>query len=650
MTSPTVLSPTLNLGSNVFDIANQYHPNEISKYIYYEKYSRWSNELGRRETWPETVKRAVDYLWELGDGRLEEDAYAEIYNAVLHMDVLPSMRLLAMAGDAARRSHITLYNCAYLPVDSLDAFTEALTISMSGTGVGYSVEQKYVNQLPFIQRQKEYSKLSYLIPDSAEGWVEALKIGLQCWFNGFDIDFDYRLIRPSGAILRTKGGRASGPEPLRNLLEFTRSRVLARQGQKLSTLDCHDIMGNIALGAVSGGHRRSAMIALYTWDDQDMRHCKDGEFWNYAPWRTTANNSAVLDRDGIVSDRELRQHFQAMVQGGNGEPGIFSRASANALRPTRRGAADYGTNPCAEISLRPMQFCNLTEVILRPNDTLETIVKKTRIATLIGTIQASATNFPGLRKEWAKNCEEERLLGIGFTGQMDCPAFQTPNVMMWCREIAKSWNEHYAAHLGINAAAATTCVKPSGSTALLTDASSGLHARWSPYYIRRFRTLANGPLSQVLQQSGFDIQPENGYDISNTQLHVVSFPAKAPECAVTREERSALEQCEYWKMAKLNLTEHNPSVTITYKPDEVQAVEDWVVANRSILGGMAFLPHFDEDIGLKQMPYETITESLYNELVAKTPIVSYAALNAIEKTDHTASTMEPACSSGLCEL
>ena len=649
MSVVTVPDSTLFSGSNVFDVANRHHPTEISKYIYYEKYSRWSDELGRRETWPETVKRAVDYLWELADGRLPEEYYNEMYYSVLNMDVLPSMRLLAMAGDAARRSHITLYNCAYLPVDSLDSFIEALIISMSGTGVGYSVETKYTNQLPVIIPQKEFSKVQFVVPDSAEGWADALKVGLNCWFNGFDIDFDYSLVRPAGAVLKTKGGRASGPDPLRDMLDFTRNRILGKQGEKLTSLDCHDIMGNIALGAVSGGHRRSAMIALYSWDDQDMRHCKDGEFWNDAPWRTTANNSAVIDDDGLA-DTDIRTHFQAMVQGGNGEPGIFSRVAAKALRPERRMDATFGTNPCAEISLRPMEFCNLTEVILRPNDNLESIVRKTRIATLIGTIQATATNFPGLRSNWARNCEAERLLGIGFTGQMDCPYFQHQNTMSWCKEIARTWNTEYARMLGINEAASTTCVKPSGSTALLTDAASGLHARWSDYYIRRFRTLADGPISQVLQANGFKLQPENGYTMGNTPLHVVSFPAKSPEGAVTRNERSALEQCEYWKLAKLHLTEHNPSVTITYKPHEIQAVEDWVVKNRNILGGMAFLPHFDEDINLQQMPYESIDKETYIQMLTETPTIDYSVLNDIEVTDHTTSTQEVACSAGLCEL
>jgi ribonucleoside-triphosphate reductase (thioredoxin) len=651
MPSSTVVRHAQNMGQNPFDVADQYHPTETSKYIYYEKYSRWSNELGRRETWPETVKRAVDFLWELADGRLEEDLYDEIYHAVLRMDVLPSMRLMAMAGDAARRSHITLYNCAYLTVDNLDAFAEALVISMSGTGVGYSVEQKYTNQLPVVIPQKEFPRVQFVVQDSAEGWVDALRTGLNCWFNGFDIEFHYELVRPAGAILKTKGGRASGPQPLRAMLDFTRGRILDRQGGKLSSLDCHDIMGNIAMGAVSGGHRRSAMIALYSWNDQEMRHCKDGEFWNHAPWRTTANNSAVLDGTSYdVTDSDLRLHFQAMAEGGNGEPGIFSRDAASNLRPERRANAVFGTNPCAEISLRPWQFCNLTEVVLKPNDTFESIIRKTRLATLIGTIQASATYFPGLRSAWARNCEAERLLGVGFTGQMDCPTFQNPDIMQWCKAIAVEWNRHYAQHLGINSAASTTCVKPSGSTALLTDASSGLHTRWSKYYIRRFRTLANGPISQVLQESGFDLQPENGYTMEDTPLHVVSFPCKAPLGAVTRDQRSALQQCEYWKTVKLNLTEHNPSVTITFKPDEVKAVEDWVVANRGILGGMAFLPHFDEHIGLQQMPYESITQRKYQKLVDKTPKMNVKLLNDIEKTDHTTAAQEVACSAGLCEL
>lgn len=633
-----------------FAISDTYFPDPISKLVYFEKYSRWDEALGRRETWVETVDRAVNYLKELSEYRLPEEEYAEIRHAILTMQVLPSMRLLAMAGAPARRSQITIYNCSFINIDCITAFVEALIISMSGTGLGYSVEKKHVKNLPRVLPQQQFIPTQhFLVPDTSEGWAEALRVGLNAWFNGYDVKFDYSLIRPAGSVLKIKGGRASGDKPLRNMLDFARTTILGRQGQRLTPLDCHDIMGNIALGAVSGGHRRSAMIALYSWDDQEMRHCKDGEFWTTAPWRTTANNSAVLD-DAKMDDAALRSHFRDMVAGGNGEPGIFSRVAARSLRPDRRDDAEFGTNPCGEISLRDQQFCNLTEVILRPQDTFTTILNKTRLATIIGTIQSLAVDFPGLRQAWAKNCQEERLLGVGYTGQMDCPMFQDAFVMWQCKEYAKITNKEYARKFGIPQSASITCVKPSGSTSLLTNSSSGLHARWAPYYERNIRVMASGPVAQMLLANMVPMDPENGQTWDDADTYVAHFPMKSPEGAITRQQRTALEQCEYWKMAKLHLTEHNPSVTITYRPEEAQAVEDWVVKNRSILGGMAFLPHWDEDISLKQMPNREITEEEYHALKAQHPEnIDTSLITVFEKSDRTTAAQELACSAGGCD-
>lgn len=636
----------------VFKNAARLHPNALSMVTYLEKYSRWSDDLGRREVWPETVQRAVSYMKELVlefGNPIDDETWKQIHQSILNMEVLPSMRLLAMAGKAARRSHITLYNCAYTPVDSLDAFVEGLIISMCGTGFGYSVEQKYVSKLPIVVPQFGYTPTTIVVSDSAEGWAEALRLGLHAWFSGFDLLFDYSLLRSAGAVLHTKGGRASGPEPLRNMLNFTRATILSRQGRQLSSLDAHDIMGNIALGAVSGGHRRSAMISLYSWDDQSMRHCKDGEFWNEAPWRTTANNSAVLD--GLdISDGDLRDHFRAMVAGGNGEPGIFSRNAARSLRPARRKDADFGTNPCGEISLRPQEFCNLTEVILRPTDTRSSILGKTYVASVIGTIQSLATNFPGLRKTWTENCQEERLLGVGYTGQMDCPAFQTAQTMQQCRTYARYTNEALARHFGVPQSASITCVKPSGSTSVLVNSSSGLHTRWAPYYEKNIRLMATGPVAKALMMNNVPMDPENGQTWDNMDTVVAHFPLESPANAVTRQDRTALEQCEYWKLVKINLTEHNPSVTITYRPEEAQGVEDWIVENREILGGMAFLPHFEENVNLKQMPYRELTKSQYHNDAAAFPDIDFSLVAQLEEDDQTTSSQELACSAGQCEI
>ena len=635
---------------DIFNEASLLFPNQLAELVYFEKYSRYRPELGRREVWPETVRRAVDYLIELSHNKLDSKVYDEIYDAILHFKVLPSMRLMAMAGPAARRSHITLYNCGYLTVDSLDAFVEALIISMSGTGLGYSVEKQYVNQLPIIKPQVGFPTYRMVVEDSAEGWAEALRKGLSFWFGGLDIEFDLSNLRPAGAILRTKGGRSSGPEPLRNMLNFARQRILSKQGQQLSTLDCHDIMGNIALGAVSGGHRRSAMIALYSWDDLEMRHCKDGDFWTQYPWRTTANNSAVIDGQ-TVSDSDLREHFKAMVAGGNGEPGIFSRNATRNMRPVRREDGDFGCNPCGEIGLNSEQFCNLSEVILTPEDDYYSILAKTRLATIIGTIQSMATNFPGLRPSWKKNCERERLLGVGFTGQMDANTdVWNQRTMVHVKEWAIRINKRYAYALGINESASITCVKPSGSTSLLTNASSGLHARWAPFYERNIRLMATGPVAKAYMANVAPCSPENGQTWDNYDTIVAHFPVKSPEGAITRGDRSAIEQCEYWKLLRLNLTEHNPSVTITYRPEEVQAVEDWIVENRGILGGMAFLPHFDEDITLKQMPNREIPEKEYLRQVQEFPYIDFSLITMFETDDETTSAMEPACSSGACSL
>ncbi len=646
MSSTYSVSPATKLA---FQQASSFHPNVLSEVVYLEKYSRWSDALGRRETWPETVRRATDFLIELSENKLSPDVYESIHQAILNMQVLPSMRLLAMAGAAARRSHVTLYNCSYLPVNDIQSFVEALIISMCGTGVGYSVEQKYVTQLPVVLPQKGIAPFDYVVADSAEGWADALKVGLNAWYQGYDVAFNTDLVRPAGAVLKIKGGRASGPDPLRNLLSFARTTILGAQGRKLNSLECHDIMGNIALGAVSGGHRRSAMIALYTWNDQAMRHCKDGEFWNYAPWRTTANNSAVLDDARLHSD-DIRDHFRAMVAGGNGEPGIFSRVAARNLRPIRRADADFGTNPCGEISLRPEEFCNLTEIVLRPTDTEESILAKTIIATIIGTIQSSATYFPGLRPTWKQNCDEERLLGVGYTGQMDCPAFQNADTMRLCQSIALQANQRYAEKLGIPTSASITCVKPSGSTSILVDSSSGLHTRWAPYYEKNVRLMAKGPVAKALLMNNFPMDPENGQTWENHDTLVAHFPLASPTGAVTRKDRSALEQCEYWKLVKLNLTEHNPSVTITYKPQEVQVVEDWIVENIDILGGMAFLPHFEEDVNLKQMPFVEKTREEYERDVAALPRTDLSLVAALELEDQTVASQEVACSAGACSF
>ena len=630
-----------------FAESDKYFPTQLQKFQFYDKYARFSYEHGRRETWVETVDRAVDFLKELSDYRLQKLTYARIRQAILEMKVMPSMRLLAMAGPAARRNNISLYNCSYMPVDSLDSFVEALIISMSGCGVGYSVEAEYIEKLPRIRRQKNNTPLQYVVEDSTEGWADALRAGLEAWFNGEDIHFNYQLIRPAGSVLRVKGGRASGPEPLRTMLDFARTRILARQGSTLRPLDAHDIMCAVGAAAVSGGVRRTAMIALFDYDDQEMLHCKDGDFWKKNNQRWNANNSTVWP-DRKMSQAEIANFILSMVNSERGEPGIFNRQAALNTKPKRRKAARFGTNPCGEIILQPYQFCNLSVAVAREDDTIEDMKEKVELASIIGTIQSKATHFPGLRKEWKRNCEAERLIGVDINGQLDSPVVQDEENMRILREVAVETNQKVARILGINQAAAATCVKPSGNSSQLLNCSPGIHSRWAPYYIRNVRVGAHTPVFKVLENAGVPMDPENGQDREKANTWVVHFPVKSPDKAITRNDRTALEQCEYWLKVKNNYTEHNPSVTITYKPDEVLDIIKWVWENQDKIGGMTFLPAYDASF--KQMPYQEISKEEYDKLVAEFPNIDFSKIYRYEEEDYTTAAQELACFAGNCDV
>jgi ribonucleoside-diphosphate reductase alpha chain len=632
---------------NAFEESDKYFPTQLQKFQFYDKYARFTYEHGRRETWVETVERAVEYLKELSDYRLQPLTYQRLRHGILNMKIMPSMRLLAMAGPAARRNNISIYNCSYMPVDSIDSFVEAMIISMSGCGVGYSVEAEYIEKLPRIKRQKKEAPLQHVVEDSTEGWADALRTGLEAWFNGRDIHFNYSLVRPAGAVLRIKGGRASGPEPLRVMLDFAKTRILARQGSTLRPLDAHDIMCAVGAAAVSGGVRRTAMIALFDYEDKEMMHCKDGDFWKKNNQRWNANNSAVWP-DRKMSQAEIANFILSMVNSERGEPGIFNRKAAVNTKPKRRKTARFGTNPCGEIILRPFQFCNLSVAVARENDTIEELKEKVELATILGTIQSKATHFPGLRKEWRKNCEEERLLGVDINGQLDCPAAQDAKNMKTLQEVAVETNEKVAKILGINPSAATTCVKPSGNSSQLLNCSPGIHARWSPYYVRNVRVGAHTPVYKVLETSGVPMDPENGQTKENANTYVVHFPVKSPEKSITRNERTALEQCEYWLRNKMNYTEHNPSVTITYKPDEVLDIIKWTWENQDKIGGMTFLPAFDASFD--QMPYMEINKEEYDKLVAEFPEIDFSKIYRYEEEDYTTAAQELACMAGNCDV
>lgn len=632
---------------NAFAESDVYFGNQIQKFQFFDKYSRFNYDLGRRETWKETVSRSVDYLREISENRLEDSVYQRINKSMLEMKAAPSMRLLAMAGPAARRSNIGIYNCSYQPVDSIDSFVEALLISMNGCGVGFSVESKYVENLPRIKRQVGGQPLNHFVEDTTEGWGEALRIGMEVWFEGGDIKFDYSGLRPAGAILKVKGGRSSGPEPFRKMMEFVRERLLVRQGSFLRPIDAHDIMCEVGNAAVSGGMRRTAMISLFDFDDYEMRSCKSGDFERENSQRWNANNSAVWPSSGLTQFEVVKQMME-MVETGRGEPGIFNRQGAKNMRPARRLEAEFGTNPCGEIILRPFEFCNLSIAIARKEDTYESLKDKVEVASIIGTIQAMATNFPGLRPAWKQNCEEERLLGVDINGQLDSPIAQDASVQSRLRQVAVETNRVYSQNLGINQAASVTCVKPSGNSSQLFNCSSGIHARWAPYYVRNIRVSAHSPIYKVLKDEGVPMDPENGQLAESASTWVVHFPVKSPDGAITRKYMSAISQCNYWLQNKTNWTEHNPSVTITYYPDEVIDLIKWVWSNKDLIGGMAFLPAFDA--AYAQMPYQEIDQIDYEKLASSFPAIDFSKLYRYEEEDYTKAAQELACVAGACDI
>lgn len=631
-----------------FAKAAEFFPSPLQQFMYFDKYARYNWELERRETWVETVDRVVAYLSKISNYMLDLDVYERIHAAILNMRVMPSMRLLACAGPAAERNSMSIYNCSYLPICDIDTFPEIMLISMAGCGVGFSVERENVEQFPRIKRQTGEKLPPYVVDDSTEGWANALRYGLHAWFDGTDVDFDTSLVRDAGSPLLTKGGRASGPEPLRFVLDFCRTVVLSRQGTFLRTLDAHDMACATGGAAVSGGVRRTAMISLFDYDDSDMCTCKDGSRLDANPVRWNANNSAVWPE--TIAQITLIDQMTEMYRNRRGEPGIFSRANANRTRSPRRVEAAFGTNPCGEINLRPYQFCNLSIAVARPDDDYDSLKDKVEVATIIGTIQSMATHFPGLRPQWKENCERERLLGVDISGQQDCPYLLNANdfVLDDFKLHAIETNERYARRLGINPSAAITCNKPNGNSSLLLDCSSGLHRRWADYYIRNARVSPNTPIFRVLLAAGVPMDPENGQNRINATAWVIHFPVKSPEEAKTRHNYPAVDQCNYWLRNKVHWTEHNPSVTITYKPAELLDLMGWVWEHQEVIGGMAFLPA--DDAQYAQMPYEEITQEEYEKAIADFPEIDYSLIYAYEREDMTTAAQELACMSGSCEV
>lgn len=639
----------------------QYFPTELQAFQFADKYARFNVAKGRRETWPEAVDRVITFFqnslgaqaaFEIGDSFF----WSDIRNGMLNMEAMPSMRVLQMAGPALDRCHVGVYNCAYVALDSLQKFPELLYVLMQGTGVGFSVEGDYVSDLPKIKRQVPGPKATWIVGDNTEGWCDALKKGLETWFNGGDIEFDYSRIRAAGTPLKTKGGRASGPAPLRELLTFIRNKVLANQGRRLSPIDVHDIACYCGRIVEVGGVRRAAQISLSDLDDVEMQRAKFGNFYSAEPQRANANNSAVYDEK--PSAVQFMGEFLSLAESGSGERGIFNRGGALQQIPKRRRKATFGVNPCGEILLRDREFCNLSIAIARPDDTEEDLVRKVRLATIIGTLQSTLTNFAYISPEWKKNCEEERLLGVDINGQMDCHILRPPStygdqsmvhhytrmqLLEKLKRTAVDTNELWAKRLGIKPSVAVTCVKPSGNSSVLFNVSPGLHARHAPYYIRRVTVSANGPMAHLLTAESVPHQ----VSYSNNANLLFEFPVKAPEGAIVKGALSALEQLWNWRDWKQYYTEHNPSVTITVKPDEWLAVGNWVYENWAIVGGLSLLPASDSVYA--QAPYEEITAAEYEKRAAAFPAIDYAKLAYYEHDDQTTVAQDFACVGDHCE-
>jgi ribonucleoside-triphosphate reductase len=628
---------------------------DIQEFVFYDKYSRFNRELGRRETWGETVTRVVDFLRELSGDKLGADVYQAIYDAIFDGHVSPSMRLMATAGKAARRNHLLLYNCAYTPIADIRAFSEILWLSMSGIGVGYSVERQYVGQLPVITPQIEEFHINHTIDDSAEGWVVAYNLGIWTWWNGGDVTFDYSEIRPEGTPLKTKGGTASGPGVLIDLMQRTRQAILARQGERLTPIEVFDIVTTIGNCAVSGGVRRSAQLTMFDFDDEEMLGAKEGEFWKTHPYRSNANISAVWP--GGLTRQQIEKHMNVMFDNMTGEPGIVSRAAMNHTRPNRRRELVHGgLNPCAEINLHGAtvdgrfggQLCNLSSVNLRSDMDVDDIVRYAQIASVIGTIQASATDFRLLRDEWKEICEEERLVGVSLVGFSDSAVVRDKFVLDLVKTYVIMANEDVARVLGINPSPATTCVKPAGNSSVLYGVSRGVNPRFSDYYIRRVRVGTHTPVYRVLEASGVPMTPENGQEgWVQPSTHVVSFYEKSPDGAITIDDVTALGQLNNWLFVKQNWTEHNPSVTIEYDEDEREAIIEWVYENQRWLNGISLLPR--SDAVYKQPPYEKITEEeYYAAIAAQGYTIDWSLLSEFETEDQTQFELE--CAGGVCDL
>ena len=627
---------------------NNYLPTDYQAFIHTSRYARWLEDEGRRESWGETVSR---YISNLVHTKVDHDTEMAIEQAILNLEIMPSMRAMMTAGPALERDNTAGYNCSYLPVDDPKSFDEAMFILLCGTGVGFSVERQFVSKLPEVPQLFD-SETIVVVKDSKEGWAKALRQVIALLYSGEIPRWDVSQVRPAGARLKTFGGRASGPAPLVDLFNFVVAAFKGAQGRKLSSIECHDIMCKIGEVVVVGGVRRSAMISLSNLSDDRMRHAKSGNWWENNPQRALANNSvSYTEKPDAMS---FMREWMALVESGSGERGIFNRQAAKkqAAKNGRRDANhEFGTNPCSEIILRPYQFCNLTEVVIRATDTVEDLERKVRLATILGTIQSTYTKFPYLRKVWQKNTEEERLLGVSLTGIMDNQLTTTKNAglektLEHLRSVAVTTNADWAERLGIPVSAAITCVKPSGTVSQLVDSASGIHARHSPYYIRTVRGDNKDPLTQFMKDQGIPNEPDV---FKPDQTTVFSFPMKSPDNAVVTADLSAIEQLETWLAYQRNWCEHKPSVTINVRKDEWFEVGAFVYKHFDEMSGVSFLPYNEHTY--QQAPYQECGRTDYETLLSFMPEkIDWTKLMEYEKEDMTTSSQTFACVGGSCEI
>lgn len=634
-------------------------PTEYQNYIAISRYARWIEEKNRRETWSETVERYVSYMQgryeKLTNKKLDKKERDRWVDAITTLKVMPSMRALMTAGPALDKDNVAGFNCSYVAIDNVRTFDEIMYILMCGTGVGFSVERQYVDKLPEIAEKFHTTETVIKVRDSKIGWAKSYRELIAMLYAGQIPQFDMSLVRPAGAKLKTFGGRASGPDPLRDLFKFSIETFQKASGRKLTSIECHDIVCKIADVVVCGGVRRSALISLSNLSDIRMRDAKTGQWWDNNPQRSYANNSVAYTEKPDIGT--FMKEWVSLYDSKSGERGIFNRVASQkmATRSGRRdGDFDFGTNPCSEIVLRNKQFCNLSEVVVRPDDTEETLKEKVEIATIFGTLQSTLSDFRYLTKQWKDNTEEERLLGVSLTGIMDHEVLsgnifnQTVlrDMLINLKEHSIKTNKKWAEMLGVNQATAITCVKPSGTVSQLVDSASGIHPRYSPYYLRTVRADKKDPLCDMMLDKGFygedDVMKPN-------DTKVIYFPMKSPNSSVMRDAKSAIEQLEIWKMYQLHWCEHKPSITVYVKEEEWLQVGAWVYENFDVMSGVSFLPHSDHSY--KQAPYQEVDKKTYEEWLAKTPRnINWMDLTNYEKEDTTTSSKELACTAGACEV